>query len=208
MITLLPGRSVPVAITLENKGTNDIRDMLQLELRLSAAEKPSDLDLTLLLAWLPVNLAVGEKLSINEDVTLQAGPQPPLDVAGPRRLLLSIYNDAMERTNIIASECFWMGEVLNVITHGFKPNPFESDEDFLHMSYAIKSALESIPEKGSILEGRIRSYVSDWESSEGFWMAFFSLFAAKIAEAEGLNLFTSGQSDKAIPLLTFAQRAK
>jgi hypothetical protein len=68
--------------------------------------------------------------------------------------------------------------IVNIITHGWNSSGGHWDQyaDVLD---------KQIPMPGSILEGRVETYVSDWESNDGFTTAFVTLAAAKTQELIG-----------------------
>ncbi len=49
----------------------------------------------------------------------------------------------------------------------------------------MSNVLELIPNAGSIHKNRVKTYVSEWESADGFFQGFACLLAAKIANAVG-----------------------
>ena len=74
--------------------------------------------------------------------------------------------------------------VLNVVTHGFNPYPLTSVSwpYFRAQWYTLGKQLETVatPGSGAILEGRIKSYVAEWDSRTGFADGVFSLLFAKL----------------------------
>ena len=87
--------------------------------------------------------------------------------------------------------------VINVVTHGFN-----ADVDKLHKYGHI---LESEPESGSILDGRVKSYVPEWESNDGFREGMTALLLSKLDKAAATfytSVFHSARAAK-----TFEDRA-
>ena len=81
--------------------------------------------------------------------------------------------------------------VLNIVTHGFNPAgllkadlPFHPGwSDFWTRWDGIGKTFDDVPVAGSILEGRVKSYVPKWDSSEGFYGGFVSLLLSKLDAA-------------------------
>ncbi len=102
--------------------------------------------------------------------------------------------------------------VLNVVTHGFNPLPpilelvgrseFDPDGeawvDFRSGWVTLASRLNAIPEVGSLLDGRVDTYIFEWDSSRGFLPAFGSLLLAKVADAAATNALNQGDPLRAI----------
>lgn len=83
-----------------------------------------------------------------------------------------------------------VGGVVNVVTHGFNPTPpgiiphFGSWKDFRKGWFDLAAQLNDIPIDGiSPYHGNVKTYVSEWESSEGFLIGFVSLFIGKYCDA-------------------------
>jgi hypothetical protein len=73
--------------------------------------------------------------------------------------------------------------VLNVVTHGFKPFVLQTWSSFRAPWYEMATELNHVAAPGSILDGRIQTYVSQWDSSEGFLAGFADLLVAKLDDA-------------------------
>ena len=74
-----------------------------------------------------------------------------------------------EYNNVVALEVVPL--VVNVLTHGFNPNPFDWG-GFRQPWKDLGETLEQIPDPDTILDGRVESYVSEWDSSSG-WIGTF-----------------------------------
>lgn len=181
----LPGKEVPVTITLQNTGTTSAQGLLLVEVFLSSDDQLSSGDLKLDERKLSIQIPVGSKQSFQYLIQLAAGSAPGLDRAGLRHLIVRINGDsALPDSNPVndkaASPCFWMGQVVNVITHGFNPIP-----DWLPLPNDVKllaDKLTNLP-ANSLLRNRVISYRPEWNSRTGFTEAFACLMAAKVFEA-------------------------
>jgi probable HAF family extracellular repeat protein len=76
-------------------------------------------------------------------------------------------------------------KVVNIITHGFKPNPFQSWEDFRRPFTEMGQLLDSVPLANTELHGQVRSYVSQWDSSTGWLQAISSYLNSVVFVASG-----------------------
>lgn len=74
--------------------------------------------------------------------------------------------------------------VVDVLSHGFKPDPNESWSDFRGPWYDLASELAHVPAPDSTLDHRVAGYVTKWDSSTGFLNGIYALFASKVASAE------------------------
>ena len=141
------------------------------------------------LATAALALESKQSLELPLTFTLPAGSTPPLDRSGPRFLHFEIKQDPLapetnETNNVATGPEFLMGyQVINVVTHGFNPARNINWSSFRANWYSMAAAFENMPTSGSFLAGRVKSYAPEWESGAGFFEAFGSLFAAKIAEA-------------------------
>src|SRR5262249_20708082 len=83
--------------------------------------------------------------------------------------------------------------IVNVLTHGFNPNPLDWAA-FRRPWHTFGQKLDRLPAPGSALSGKVRSYVAEWESSHGFWLAFLSLLASKLAGANAEVALATGNA--------------
>jgi cysteine-rich repeat protein len=96
--------------------------------------------------------------------------------------------------------------VVNIVTHGFKP--FGDWEPFRQPYFDLAKTLDNIPTPGTRLDGRVRSYVSEWESADKFVDAFFSLLVGKIAGAASENAASELKPIKAALLFVLSKVLK
>lgn len=185
----LPGREVPVSINLENKGTNSAQGVVLAEVFLSSDGQFSSTDLKLDERILSIQIPAGKNQTFQYSIRLLSGPGPVLDRAGLRHLILRINSDHVlpdtnQANDVGISPCFWMGQVINVITHGFNPSP--DWVVFRAAAQELGAKLTQLPQN-SLLEHRVFSYPPEWDSRTGFAEAFACLFAAKIMDAQAEN---------------------
>jgi hypothetical protein len=201
---LLPGSLLPVTLVLSNRSANLAAGVGTFQLDLAFSEVPSVQDVRLERLDLAVNLPAGGQQSHDLTLRIPADPSEARGGLGARRVLARLtawsgWPETVSATPWAVSSCFWMGEFVVVMTHGFNPkDPRGNDhvaawEDFRMASRNILGQMAALPVAGSALEHRVRSYVTMWDSSSGFWPAFFSLFFAKYCEAVAWNGFFSGK---------------
>jgi len=101
---------------------------------------------------------------------------PPL---GTKYLLAVIDPDnqivGFDETNNVASVAS-PPAVVNVITHGF--NPLENETTFLAPFVSLGNELDNLPHQvdpGSALDGQVKSYVDQWDSTSGWVGAIVSV---------------------------------
>ncbi len=63
--------------------------------------------------------------------------------------------------------------MVNVVTHGF--NPFITEATFIQPFETIANELDDLPTPGSALDGRVSSYVPQWDSTSGWAPALVSV---------------------------------
>ncbi|MCZ7639380.1 MAG: hypothetical protein M5U12_27070 [Verrucomicrobia bacterium] len=201
---LLPGSLLPVTLVLSNQSANLVAGVGTFRLDLASNDVPSIEDVRLEQLDLAVNLPAGGQQTDQLTLRIPADPSEARGGLGPRRVLARLtgwsgWPETVSATPWGVSSCFWMGELLVVMTHGFNPkDPWGGDhvaawEDFRKASRDILGEMAALPVAGSALEHRVRSYVTMWNSSAGFWPAFVSLFFAKYCEAVAWNAFFSGK---------------
>ena len=73
-----------------------------------------------------------------------------------------------------------------VVTPGFKPlpNSLLSQQDFLLPFNQLADDLQNIPATGSVLDGAMGSYVTQWDSSASFRTGFTFMMLSIVAQAE------------------------
>lgn len=90
--------------------------------------------------------------------------------------------EANEGNNVALA--YSMPLVVNVLTHGWNPDPRpDSWEAFRELWLEDwKNLLEGIPAEGSLLDGRVKSYVTQWDSSRSFTLGVGALVLATLAD--------------------------
>ncbi len=190
---VLPGKDVAVTITIRNDGPDAALGTLLAEIFLTADGQLGDSALILKTTSLPIALSAGASQSLQLPITLLSGSSPGMDHAGLRKLVLRInadnaFSDVKSGQALSISPCFWMGQVINVVTHGFNPNPLDDDWlVFRGVGYSLAQTMNKIPQPGSVLENRVTFYISKWESRMEFFGAFFTLLAAKYHDAYAMD---------------------
>ncbi len=194
---ILPGQERAISITLQNDGV-PVSGSLTSKIYLSANSSLDSNDINLSQRTDSLDSFTGE-ISFTDSITLESSELAGLSSFGTRHLLLKIdiNNDITEENeddNISASSGFWMGQVINVLTHGFNPTPPDlplfgaSWEDFRKDWFEIAKTLRNLPEEGTLLYdplgSRIATHLAEWDSSTGFLQAFTNLIMAKIADAK------------------------
>ncbi|MBE7502643.1 MAG: carboxypeptidase regulatory-like domain-containing protein [Verrucomicrobiales bacterium] len=201
---LLPGSVLPVTLVLSNPSADVVAGVGTFQLDLASSDVPSVEDVRLEQLDLAVNLPAGGQQSHDLTLRIPAAPSEARGGLGPRRVLARLtgwsgWPDPLSATPWAVSSCFWVGEVLVVMTHGFNPyDPWGDDhvtawEEFRQASRDILGQMAALPVAGSALEHRVRPYVTMRDSSSGFWPAFVSLFFAKSCEAVAWNAFIAGK---------------
>jgi hypothetical protein len=205
-VSVLPGSQKKALVTVLKIGTAIVTDPLRLEIYLSADQTLDAQDIKV--GEIPaLLLEPGPFTTVRADITLASSPQPGLDRAGLRYLIVKVDSDnsiaeTSEENNIGISPVFWMGQVVNIITHGFNPRPpwlsigGQPWETFRATSYQMADKFNSIPSSGTLLENRMTNYVTAWESSSYFLPAFAAIFAAKLAEAYGICALQDGDVER------------
>lgn len=115
-------------------------------------------------------------------------------------------SEADETNNLISIEMPKLA--VNVATHGFNPNPFGGWDAFRAPWFALAEDLNELPETASLLDHRVTTYVSQWESSKHFMEGFASLLVAKIAEANAAVAASQGDVARSEAARELAARLK
>lgn len=192
-LAVMPDQQNQVEFTLRNAGSGELHDPTSVEVFLSKDEilDPTDQ---------PIGSASVKPPMIGQSIEIPIR-FPRLDPAlfseaGIRFLLARIVpppdvDDINPGNNVVVSAPFWSGNIVLIVTHGFNPTPpeifwWKPWEEFRETGFAIGQALALEPEPDTLLDGRIRFHVSEWDSSKGFWEAFVVLFVSKLAEANAV----------------------
>jgi hypothetical protein len=82
------------------------------------------------------------------------------------------------------------GKVLTVLTHGFGRDlsdpigPFKGifGDEFIDVFHDLADTFEKLPAPGSHLENQVQTYVASWDSSDGWFQAWFTWGTSVIAD--------------------------
>lgn len=190
----LPGGGINVNIEIRNQGRQPAQGIVLLNLFLSQDGLPQDSYISLGQFSVPLDIEGGGVAEWTRAVMLSDGTSPPLDRAGSRIIVAEInqshsVEEADYDNNKAISKCFFMGNIVNVVTHGFNLRPptlkvgGESWQSFWLPFHELARDLQHLPKAGSLLDGHVGSHVVEWSSDVGFWNAFFDLFIGEMAEA-------------------------
>jgi hypothetical protein len=86
-------------------------------------------------------------------------------------------NDANRDDNISVSDPFWVGQVINVLTHGFG-NRFSLMPDFMKVWYSMRVHFLTMAGAHPIKDS-ITTMVADWDSTDG-WIQAFGLYLLRV----------------------------
>lgn len=194
-LPFLPGSPLEIEVTIENSGYSRATGQLTIQTFLAPGTEGVASENLLDNTEVAIDLEGGGVAVMQRRVKLNAGTDFPLDRAGSRRIKAIInqghsISESNFSNNVSRSQqCFFMGEIINVVTHGFNPRPPTlavggiSWDEFLDPFFKLTNTLAHIPENDSILEGGIRSHLIRWGSDIGFWNAFMNLAIGEIAMA-------------------------
>ena len=82
------------------------------------------------------------------------------------------------------------GKVLTILTHGFGRDlsdpigPFKGifGDEFIDVFHDLADTFEKLPAPGSHLENKVQTYVASWDSSDGWFQAWFTWGTSVIAD--------------------------
>ncbi|MDH7502081.1 MAG: hypothetical protein QHJ82_05110 [Verrucomicrobiota bacterium] len=177
---ILPGRKCAIEITLTNSGAAAVHGQVKLDIYLSE-DSALEHGIDVLVHEIPmsdINLLPGADFSLSATATLPPPAYFGRNKAGQWSFLceVNMLNGGpglvCRNRKVLVGEKIWLGQALQVLTHGFGNNLL--GPSFLEPWHELKSKYARVTVNHPVHRG-VDTYVSNWPSSEG-WPEAIGLF--------------------------------